>query len=225
MDSDEVARLLSLVSHELRSPLGVVRGYLRLLEQQGAALADPHRQSVAAALRASHRLAELLAQVSALAALERKETTLDLTTVAVDDLLQAAIDAVPLPDDRVIQLQLVAPPSVDVVADRAMLQAALTGLMSSVVRAQPSDTTVSVSARTTQVDGVDGVTLEISTPESDPASVAEGALDISRGGLGLELPIAAALIDAHGGRIRERRDGSRTAGVVVWLPGGTVGAE
>ncbi len=218
MDSDEVARLLSLVSHELRSPLGVVRGYLRLLEQQGSDLSEQHRHAVAAALNASSRLAELLAQVSALADFERKATKLDLTTVAVDDLLRAASDAVPLPDDRCIRLQLAAMPSVAVVADRALLQAALIGLMSAVVRAQPKDTAVVVSARTSRANGRDGVTVEIATPEPAARETTEGALDIGRGGLGLGLPIAAALVDAHHGHIRERRDGSRTAGMIVWLP-------
>src|SRR5688572_323275 len=58
--SDEMPRVLSLLSHELRGPLGVVRGYLRLIDQTATELSDRSRQSIAAALRASDRMADVL---------------------------------------------------------------------------------------------------------------------------------------------------------------------
>ena len=67
MQPEQSPRLLSLISHELRGPLGVIRGYLRLLEQTGPELSDSHRQAVTAALKASDRAAELLTQTSMLA--------------------------------------------------------------------------------------------------------------------------------------------------------------
>jgi signal transduction histidine kinase len=43
-------------------------------------------------------------------------------------------------------------------------------------------------------------------------------LDTTRGGLGLDLPIAEAVVTSHGGHIAEIADGGRCVGVVVWLP-------
>ena len=76
MPPDQSPRILSLLSHELRGPLGVIRGYLRLLEQAGPELSDSHRQAVTAALKASDRAAELLDKASMLAQLQRQETPL-----------------------------------------------------------------------------------------------------------------------------------------------------
>jgi hypothetical protein len=46
----------------------------------------------------------------------------------------------------------------------------------------------------------------------------ETALDTMRGGLGLDLPIAEAIIASHDGRVTELLDGGRCVGVVVWVP-------
>ena len=58
--------LLSLASHELRGPTGVLRGYLRLLEQD-ATLGVRPRKVMAEMTRATDRLAGLLDELSELA--------------------------------------------------------------------------------------------------------------------------------------------------------------
>jgi hypothetical protein len=67
-------------------------------------------------------------------------------------------------------------------------------------------------------DGERGIALTITAMEPLKASHVDCPLDLSRGGLGLELPIAAFVIDAHRGQVMERREQQRFVGVVVWLP-------
>jgi signal transduction histidine kinase len=207
--------LLSLLSHELRSPLGVIRGYLRLLDQQGEALSENHRAAIGKALSASERAAELLGQASTLAQLQKNETAIDLRPVAIGPLLRTAAASVRLPEDPRVMLEIADSTDFRVDADAALLRGALTALTSAVARAQATETTVRIAATREPLDGRAGVSIAIAP--TGPAVHAR-ELDITRGGLGLDLPIAAAVIAAHHGRVQELRDGDRYAGVVVWMP-------
>src|SRR5688500_8273026 len=99
MDIESVGRLLSLISHEVRGPVGVMRGYLRLLEQRGPELSDQQRHAVTGALKAGERAAELLAQVSLLAQVTRQETPFEFQPTALAEFLTAAAEAVSRPGD------------------------------------------------------------------------------------------------------------------------------
>ena len=70
-------KVLSLASHELRTPAGVVSGYGRMLLQSGAdALTPAQRKLLEAADRSSARVADLLVQMSELARLASVGTPL-----------------------------------------------------------------------------------------------------------------------------------------------------
>lgn len=219
MTTDDCSRLLSLLSHELRSPLGVVRGYLRLLEQTGTTLAEPQRQVVAAAIKATDRATELLGQVNAFVQFHRQEVAIDRQPITVNHLVATAIGPIQQPGDRIVHLQQGTLSQERVSVDAALLQPALTTLITAVVAAQPRDATVTVSARAERSEaGHNEVRLDATALPDVDGDAIEGPLNTSRGGLGLELPIAAVLIEAHGGRIRERHRGSRLVGMIVWLP-------
>jgi signal transduction histidine kinase len=221
----EPGQMLSLLSHELRSPLGVVRGYLRLLDQHQAELSAHDRQAVTAALRASERCVDLLAQASALAQLWRQETPVKRQPIALHDLLPPLAGAVAATDGQQRPVEVAPPPAGSIDGDRALLQTALTSLVAAVHRAQPVPVTVAVSCRRERKsDDDEGVSILIAPATAATAAEPEAPLDLRRGGLGLDLPMAAAIVDAHRGTIRERRSEARTS-VVVWLPGGTGNEE
>lgn len=60
MTLPEVAELLSLTGHELRAPTGVLGGYLSLIEKRAGELSSDHQRALAGARRAQQRLVELL---------------------------------------------------------------------------------------------------------------------------------------------------------------------
>ena len=217
MQSDQSPRVLSLLSHELRGPLGVIRGYLRLLEQTGPDLSDQHRQAVSAALKASDRAADLLTQTSMLAQLQRHETPFDFKRVAFKDIVAAAVEDVRLPRDPAVRLDVAEGPAALISADEALLRGAIATLCSAVVRAQAAETTLKLAVDEQARDGVAGVRLKIAADTSSEA-LTERPIDITRGGLGLDLPIAQHLIAAHHGEVSELGRGERFAGMVVWLP-------
>ena len=217
MDLDAVSRLLSLTSHELRSPLGVMRGYLKLLEQQAGGLTDQQRHVIAASLKASDRMTELLGEMSALAHLQRGETQVDrrATTLAavVDDFLEQRV----VVGDHATQLRRGDVPSVEILADRVLLAPALATLAAATIAARPREADLMASGRVESHDKA-FVRLEIAAISATTSDIADVPLNLLRGGLGLRLPLAAAIIDAHDGRIGELQQGGRLAGMVVWLP-------
>jgi signal transduction histidine kinase len=214
----ELASLLSLISHEIRSPLGVLRGYLRMLNQRGSDLSDQHQPLITAALKASERVAELLTQVSTLAQLHQGETSFDFTPVSLRTIVDGVASAVMIPADPVVRVHVQDIEPLDVVADTGQLQTALASLLSSVIRAQGRETTIEISARGEPRDGENGVAIQMTANEVSETQVSTVPLDVIRGGLGVELPIAAAIIDVHCGQVREVRTANGYAGVVVWLP-------
>ncbi len=218
MTPDDLSRLLSLISHELRAPLGVVRGYLRLLEQRAGALTKEDRQVITAAMNASRHAAELVDQVGQLGHLVPQDAALTLRATPLDRLLDAAIAAARRPEIPDVHVERPAPSDLVVPADQALLSDALASLITAIVRAQPTATTVTVTARREALVNRSGVTIEIATGEARATDAIEGDLDIRRGGLGLGLPLAAAVIHAQHGNVRERSLRGRPVGMVVWLP-------
>jgi len=218
MNHEQPGQLLSLISHEVRAPLGVMRGYLRLLEQQGHDLSEPHRHAVMAALKASDRAADILAQVSALARLQRNEAAAALKPTPIEPLLRAAVHAVAMPPEPIVTVHVGTTPAVTIAADGELLRVAIAGLTSAVVRAQAADCRVFLLTKSETRDDRPGVTLTIATTETESATAHDVPLDIMRGGLGLDLPIAAFVIAAHHGLVFERHEGDRFAGITVWVP-------
>lgn len=218
MTHEDFGRLLSLISHEVRAPLGVMRGYMRLLEQQGTELSESHRHAVAAALKAGERAAEILGQVSALARLQHDDARPALKPTPLEPLLRAAVHAVAMPPEPIVTVHVGDTPPVSVAADEDLLRLALAALTSAVVRAQAMDCRVYLLTHEEPLDDRPGVTLTIATTDVVQASIQRVPLDLMRGGLGLDLPIAASIIAAHHGSVSEQRGHDRFAGIAAWVP-------
>src|SRR5689334_25234544 len=70
-------RAMSLAVHELRTPVTVVAGYLRmLLREQGGPLTDKQRKMLEEAERSCARIGALVAEMSDLGKLEGRELAL-----------------------------------------------------------------------------------------------------------------------------------------------------
>ena len=212
MPDTTLPTLLSLASHELRGPTGVVRGYLRLLEQDPT-LGERPRRVMTEMTRATDRLAALLDELSELAHLKDGRIKLTLRSMSLRSVLNQAVQAVDLPENVEMDLDVVAPADVRMRVDEARLRAVFCTLIVTLARAQAGssgfDLRLSKGRTSAQV---------VVQPRSlGRGTVVEQAVDFSRGGTGLRLPIAEAVVHAHGGRLRERWVAGRWAGFVVKL--------
>jgi signal transduction histidine kinase len=216
--ADDSWRVLSLLSHELRGPLGVIRGYLRLVIQNSHELSDRTRQSIDAALRASDRMAAVLDEASLFAHMQIGDVRLEPKRVPLTTIVHAAIQAAGLPEDSRVDLDAEALPNVTLAADEARLRMALATFITAVARAQSSSGVVQISGARARLGAKRAVRLRIGPLTVSGLEGAEGELNMRRGGFGLAIPIAAVIVEGHGGRVRESRHGERSTGLLVTLP-------
>jgi signal transduction histidine kinase len=204
--------VLSAASHELRGPLGVARGYLRLLTQSGTLDARASR-SVAEACRAADRMADLLDELSHYARWARGEFELKPAPTHLDGVLTAAAEAATLPETPAITVTTDTPAGLIAQVDSERWAAACAALTTSLARAQVAPVVLILAAL------ADGNALEIAlTPVTFRDHAAdERPPDLDRSGTGLSVPLAELVIRLHGGRLTERWVGASWAGYQIRL--------
>jgi signal transduction histidine kinase len=197
---DDCQRLMSLLAHEMRSPGAVVAGYLRMLKTSGAELPAREQKMIEEANRSCGRLMHIVQELSDLGELESQE--LNRAPLAIfplcDDVIQSAshegsdISFVCDDKDREAMID----------GHEARLKQAVSSLIASLVRERGS---APIEAR--------GFVSRATTPSAliafgDPGGVASAAdvlkhqeapFDPWRGGMGLSLPIARRIVQAHRG--------------------------
>jgi signal transduction histidine kinase len=202
--------VLSAASHELRGPLGVARGYLRLLDQ-GGQLDARSAKAVQEATRATDRMADLLDELSAYARWARGDARLMRGPVALADVVSRALASSHLPTSPAVTAAADVPAEIEVDADREQLAQACGQLVSAVARAQVANAEVIVRGRLL----AKRVEIRIAiTPELD-AEGEDAEPMLERSGLGLGVALAELLIRVHGATLVERRHGRAWAGYVI----------
>src|SRR4051794_37088534 len=103
------SKLLSLAAHELRSPLTVVGGYIRMLLKESAGpLTDQQRRLLEEAEKSYGRLTELVGEVSALGHLEAGDAPFNRGDLDARALLSDVIASLPDVQNRPITISLTA---------------------------------------------------------------------------------------------------------------------
>lgn len=214
----EISRILAHLSHELRAPMGVVLGYLRLLEQRGEGLNERQQRAVAAAARAGAAAVTLLDEASELSRLCAGRVPLARTSVALASLLDVSARPAALPEDPAITLQVKCAPTLLVSVDEPRMRAAFRSIVHAVVRSQARPATIEVAATPRLARGHRYAHVTIAPQDVSHLRAREVQFDSAKGGHGLRLAIAVATIEAHAGRVRERRVDDMESGVSVRLP-------
>jgi signal transduction histidine kinase len=198
-------------SHELRTPISIVRGELELA-RSSAAGDDELRESLDSVLDEVERLERLAYNLLVLArsrsgTLAAGETPVDLETI-VDRAVRATARRA---DNRHVQIRCRGNAVVD--GDESSLQRAVLNLLDNAVRYAASEVTVTVEENRSLVD----LRVVDDGPGFDEAVLPHAFDRFARdpgsgGGMGLGLAITAAIAAAHGGHV-----------TAINLPGG--GAE
>src|SRR5918993_1928360 len=212
MPDAAIAALLSLTTHELRQPTGVVRGYLRTLEQDPT-LTQRARKVIGEATQAADKLVTLLDEVGELARYKDRAVPLTLKSMSLRSVLNQAVQAAELPDSHDVELDVVAPADVRRRLDEARMRTVFGTLIFVLARAQTGAATIDLRLVRTKNSAYVWVT---------PRSLLRGKIidqpiDVTRPGSGMLLPIAEAIVLAHGGRLRERWIAGRWSGFIVRL--------
>ncbi|WP_342747626.1 HAMP domain-containing sensor histidine kinase [Serinibacter salmoneus] len=229
-NEERMRRFVADASHELRTPLASIRGFselgLRALRDQGPTEAtNQTAESLTRIESQSKRMTALVEDLLLLARLdEGRELSLervDLVRLAVE----CVVDARPVGTEHHWRLE-VPEHALEVLADASRISQVMTNLVANARIHTPPGTTVVV----TVADIGTGVEIRVQDdgPGVEPQMVDRvferfARADASRtrrtGGTGLGLSIAAAIVEAHQGRISlDSRPGCTT--FTVWLPNG-----
>ncbi|MCC6313079.1 MAG: PAS domain S-box protein [Thermomicrobiales bacterium] len=209
---------LAMVTHDLRTPVTVVRGGAQLLQRRGAY----HAATVAAILAQTDRMQRLLDDLADLVQLEEgrlriRPAPMDLGTLAQRE---AEIVRTQTPGSRIVVHEPPEPVIGDWDADR--LGQVLQNLLGNAVKFQEESGSVEVrieatatEARVTVADEGPGILPEHLPRMFERFYRAEAT---GAGGLGLGLYISRMLVEAHGGRIRVESEPGAGSRFIVTLP-------
>lgn len=216
--------LVANISHDLRTPLSSLHGYLETLALKDATLSlDERRRYLGIALAQSAKVGRLARALFELARLEHGEVRLEWEVFALPELLQDVLQKFELAAQaRSQRLHADFPPGLPLVrADLGLVERVLTNLLDNALRHAPEGGRIEVRLRATP-DSV-----EVSVADDGPgvapalraqlfqAPAALGARRGENGGLGLL--IVQRIVQLHGRRI-ELRDSEQGALFVFALP-------
>jgi signal transduction histidine kinase len=223
------ADFVSLVSHELRSPMAAVIGAARTLQQRWRELRPEQRESLLALLaEETSLLADLVRDVLDTSRIEAGTFSYSFTDVDVGELVREAVATASLGQDEVRVHAAVREPLPRLRGDRDRLRQVLMNLIENAVKYSPAGERVDVAAFVAD----SSVCVEVSdrgpgVPPDQQRIIFEkfGRAVTSAGkpGSGLGLFIARSIAEAHGGTLELRSAPATGATFVLRLPVASVG--
>jgi signal transduction histidine kinase len=215
--SNRVRRqLLADVSHELMTPLTAMRGYLETLSMQDLSLnQDTNKRYLDIVDDETRRLERLVGDLLDLARLEGGGLELQRGTVQTELLFErvAARHEQELQKRQINLMQNIQPEATKILGDSDRLEQALQNLTTNALRHTPNGGEISLTAKRH-----DATTVALTIHDNGPGIPAEhlpliferfykaDASRQARGGSGLGLSIAKAIIEHHGGMISARNE-------------------
>lgn len=220
------SNFLALASHELRTPLGIIIGYATFLQEESPGELSDHARQV---LNAAMQMRSLVDSMTNLNMLRAREMVMHRLIVPMQQILRSAHGEVKTLVEAKNQKVVFEMPEhpLTVKCDPQKLSAAFVNLLDNAVRFTPDGGTITLGA-SLQVGGAvlawvgdDGIGIakaELQKIFKEFYQVEQHTIR-RHSGLGIGLPIAQGLVEAHGGRIWAESDGlGKGATFKVLLP-------
>ena len=200
------SRFVSDASHELRTPIAVLKGYADLLERWGKDDPQVRDEAIAAIQKEAERMSRLVEQLLFLARGDSGRTKLTLAPVELEALVREVYEESAMIDPR-HRWQVSAEEALSVSADVDMLKQALRILVDNAAKYTPQDGEILLrafrgedgAARIAVRDTGMGIRTEDAPYVFQRFYRADPARSRENGGAGLGLSIASWIITQHGG--------------------------
>ncbi len=225
---------LATLSHELRSPLNAMLGWIQLLNTRKFDEATTARamETIERSARSQSQLVEDLLDVSRII---QGKLRLKVRPVELVKVIEAAIETVrPAAEAKAIQLQTVLDPAAGLIAgDFDRLQQIVWNLLSNAIKFTPKDGHVQVGLKQTNshveiaiADTGEGINPDFVPYVFERFRQADSSSTRPFNGLGLGLAIVRHLVELHGGTVHAESEGEgRGATFTVKLPSIPVAIE
>ena len=218
-------QLIDDASHELRSPLAIIRTNLDASLNDAQASADERERAVAVVDRATTRMSRLVEDLLATARRDAhglSDADVELTAVAREAGEESFIT------DRGLVLRYELPGELHLTGDADALRRAVGNLLSNAVRLAPTASTVTIAT------GRDGSWLWLAVADQGPGiapedlsrvfdrfwrgSASAGPARSRERRTGLGLAIVRQIVESHGGQVAAFSVLGRGSTFVLWLP-------
>ena len=200
---------VGIVSHELQTPIAIIKGYAGTLQNPDAAWREEIVRRVASTIEEEcDRLQHLVTDLLDISRIQAGRVAMAFSATDINDLVAEAVQAMRVRAvDRIIELKLDdSLPRIRVDADK--LRQAIQNLIDNAMKYSPADSVITVSTHRVEPEVCISVTDQgIGVPEHEREQIFERfhrvdtSLARTTPGVGLGLFIVKAIVDAHGGRI------------------------
>lgn len=217
---------VSIISHELRTPLNAMLGWTAML-RKGALDTTTSARALQSIHDNATRQARLVDELLDFSRLQSGRLSLDIEACDLRRLLRGVVESlIPSAAARGIELDLAAPPTVQLRGDPRRLEQVFFNVLGNALKF--TDNGGRVTIRATADDDTVEVRITDTGAGIDPSFLpfvfdrfrqGERASSRRYGGVGLGLSIARELVEAHGGRITAESEGpGHGATFVITLP-------
>ena len=221
--------LLAAVSHDLRTPLTGLVGMAETLLRTQPPLPALQAEAATAIGEQARRMRTMVTNLLDMARLQSQDTNdirLRLEWQSMEELVGAALQAIPLPEHRVVVDNLAALPLIR--CDGPLMERVLSNLLENAGKFAPVGTEVHISGEIVH-DEARGNVLHLRVRDHGPGVPAgavrtifekftRGETESATTGVGLGLAVCEAIVSAHHGRIWVEAPADGGACFVVALP-------
>lgn len=203
-------QFISIISHELRTPVTSIYGSIMLLKQKALARSEVENTLISMALRNSTNLLTLLNDLLDMDKIQSGRLEMHLEPVNVWPLLQEACGCnAAYAEQYGVSFELQpAPEELWVMADPTRLQQVITNLLSNAAKFSPRDASVTISmqrygerVRISVADQGEGIPAAFRSRIFSKFSQADSSASRPRNGSGLGLNISRSIVEALQGEI------------------------
>lgn len=220
-------RLVASVSHELKTPLAVISGFVDLLIERGADFPDATRSQYLGLVRSSLRRLDVLVDDLLETALRPGELRLDMQDLALHEILNEVAEgfgALSVERSQTVTVDPL-PEAVIVRADAVRVSQALTHLIDNAMKYSPPGAVIRVGlnadpreVRIAVADDGPGIPSEQQAWIFERFTRMENAETLAVPGMGLGLWRVRAIVRAHGGAVSVDSTPGEGSTFVIALP-------
>jgi two-component system OmpR family sensor kinase len=222
-------RFMADASHELRTPVAILRGEAEVSLSRDARSQDEYRESLAIVQAEAGRLSQIVEDLFTLARADAGQYHLVKREFYLDELVaEAAHSARALALEKEIALRCETSEECPFFGDEGLLRRMVMNLVSNAIKYTPRGGSVGVACRTdggryvlTVSDSGPGIPAELQARIFDRffrVDTARSRENGDQGGAGLGLSIARWIAEAHGGSLELTRSDARGSVFSAFLP-------